>query len=1794
MSERGHRTLVHLLRWRSDSDPTKIAYRFLEEGESEGPGLTYHETDHKARCIGARLQELGIGGERALLMYGPGLDFVTAFFGCVYAGVVAVPTQIPANRTRLNQSLLRFLAIIDDARPKAILTTSATMSKFRLLATDVESLKDVHWVATDAISPELADEWALPSTKGDALAFLQYTSGSTASPKGVMVSHANILANSEYIDHGFEHTPESLSLTWLPHFHDMGLINGVIQPLYKGFSCMLMPPTAFLQSPSRWLRAISNHRVTHSGGPNFAYELCIRKIDPKQEDSLDLSSWVVAFSGAEPVRKDTLDRFATTFAPFGFQRTAFYPAYGLAEATLKVTGGRQLSVPIFCSLDSSWLERNRIVETAGTGQHVRTLVGCGGVACATSVVIVNPESRTRCGTNEVGEIWVSGSGVAQGYWNRPQETEKVFGARLADTGEGPFLRTGDLGFLRAGELFVAGRIKDLIIIRGLNHYPQDIELTVERSHPALRPGGCAAFSIDVSSEERVVVVQEVDPKRRADAREIIGRVRRVVAENHEIQLHAVVLTGPGGVPKTTSGKVQRSFCRSLFLEDKLEVVAQWLSAQAGIEEESTDHEDGDALERWLCRRLSAKIGVPAEQIDPREPASHYGIDSLMAIELAHSVQTHFGVLISVSDLLQAPSVAELAEIISGRRAASLSQNRGYAESGSGEGGFPLSRGQQALWFLNQIAPESSAYNIAAAVRIVGEVDVDALREAVAQLLQRHETLRTTFTTLRGAPSQRVHRSGTVLLEVEDASGWNEGKIVVELTERAYRPFDLGQGPLTRVSLLRRSIAEHLFVVVVHHIVADMWSIEVVLDELARIYSATREGRPFELPPLQVRYSDYVRWETEMLESVEGEALWSYWRKQLDGAPTMLNLPLDRARPKVQTFGGAGVSFAIEPDVADGLKRISRDGNATLYMTLLTAFEVLLYRYAGQTDFLIGAPTAGRNRAETAGMVGYFVNPVVLRADMSGERSFAELLARVRLTVIDAFAHDSYPFPLLVERLHPDRDPTRSPLFQVMFVLQRPHRLSADAAAPFVMGEAGGRLRLGEWEMESLSLDHRIAQFDLTLTVIDVGAGLRGSFDYNTDLFDRATIERMAGQFQTLLESVVPGPEEQVSRLNMLPWVEREQILLKWNDTSVNYGESEILHEIFEGQVERAPDDTALVYEARSMTYRELNDRANRLAHLLQSVGVGPDMLVGISMERSIEMVVGLLGILKAGGAYVPIDPQYPRERLEFMIRDASVAVLLTQEHLVGSLPKTEARVICLDTVSSVLESQIPENPRVRLNGDNLAYAIYTSGSTGTPKGAMNTHSGITNRLLWMQDAYRLTSADRVLQKTPFSFDVSVWEFFWPLITGARLVVTRPGGHQDARYLAELIAEQEITTLHFVPSMLQVFLAELKAEPKAAYCRSVKRIICSGEALNADLESRCLTRLDAELHNLYGPTEAAVDVSYWKCIGGTERISAPIGRPIANMRLYVLDAGLQPVPIGVPGELYLSGIGLARGYHRRPDLTAAQFVPDPFSGDPGGRMYRTGDLARYLPNGEIEFLGRVDHQVKIRGFRVELGEIESVLDANSAVREAVVVATVSEAGDRRLVAYVVPAGEQVTQVLCNESLREYVLSRLPDFMVPTAFVLLESLPLLPNGKVDRQALPEPQQTRQLRQEYVTPRTEAEEVVARIFAEVLCVDRVGVEDNFFTLGGHSLLATQVLSRVIEKFDVELPLHRLFERPTVSAFAQAIAQSQALRSDGTSRISRVARPVEKLMARLDQLSDDEVERLLQNVNAEDGSSQ
>ena len=1294
----------------------------------------------------------------------------------------------------------------------------------------------------------------------------------------------------------------------------------------------------------------------------------------------------------------------------------------------------------------------------------------------------------------IGELFVGGEGVARGYLNRPELTAERFlddpfnrapGARM--------YRTGDLArYLPGGDIEYLGRNDQQVKIRGFRIECGEVEAQLS-TDPRVR--SVAVDAIDDGDGGKRLVAWVV-PAPEAERATLATGLRQHLQARLPDYMVPVAYVWLEALPLTGNGKLDK---RALPVPQVDAYVREAYAPPQG---------EAENLLAAIWREL---LGI--ERVGRYDHFFELGGHSLMAVRLANRVQ-QAGWQLPLQALFASPVLHVLAQALEVAPAQEPLPILPVARDGE----LPLSFAQQRLWFLTQLEGMSETYHIPLALRLHGRLDRQALQHSLDALYARHESLRSRFITREDRPQVQILPANGLPLAFHDLRR-HPAQADTLCRQAATQPFDLTQGPLVRAALIRLADEEHLFLLTCHHIISDGWSTGILLRDLGALYGALRRGDADPLPPLTLQYADYAAWQRRYLTPERLAAQAQYWRETLSDAPALLTLPTDRPRPTVQSFSGGEVPIAIDAELTQALRQFSRQHGGTLFMTVLAAWSLVLARMAGQQELVIGTPEANRGRLETESLVGFFVSTLALRIDLRDDPDLPTLIARIRHTVLTAQENRDLPFEQVVELVNPPRHLGYTPLFQVMLAWQ--DGSVRDIPLPGLQAELAG-------------LEYSAAKFDLTLDLADTGEGISGTLNFATALFDRATAERYGVYLVQALRAMTLNSPRSVSHIDLLPPAEREHLLHGWNRTERDYPLDQTLAALFEQQVRRTPHATALVSGAESLSYAQLNARANRLAHALIARGVGPDSRVAVCAERGLNMVTALFGILKAGGAYVPLDPAYPGERLQYILQDADPVLLLADAAGRAALGEPATPQLALE--AALPDTLSAENPERRAQASHLAYVIYTSGSTGKPKGAMNEHRGVVNRLVWMQEAYGLTAADTVLQKTPFGFDVSVWEFFWPLMVGARLVMAKPEGHKDPDYLSRAIEQYGVTTLHFVPSMLQSFLADGQA---ATRCGQVVRVMCSGEALPAALVAEFYRRLpQAELHNLYGPTEAAVDVTAWHCSREAERVSVPIGRPIANTRIYLLDERGQPVPLGAVGELYIGGVQVARGYLNRPELTAERFLSDPFA--PGGRMYRTGDVARYLANGDIEYLGRNDQQVKIRGFRIECGEIEAALATHPAVREAVVDAR-AVGDDKRLVAWVVPAADVAEETLAG-ALRQHVSAALPDYMVPSAWVVVAALPLSPNGKLDRRALPEPQGA-QSQATYEAPQGEHETLLAAIWRELLNVERVGRHDNFFELGGHSLLAVKLMAQ-LRRAGWGANVQTLFSTPTLSALAQAMS--------------------------------------------------
>ncbi|MFH8660652.1 amino acid adenylation domain-containing protein [Streptomyces afghaniensis] len=1709
------------------------AYTFVSPDRDERPSLTFPELDARARSVGAMLAARGLTGERVLVLLPPGLDYVVAFLGCLYAGTVAVPLYPPSG----GKYSARHLAVLADSRPAAALVPGSELARAAELAEELRA-PGLQLISVDGDLPA-ADDWRRPRIDGDSVAFLQYTSGSTGTPRGVRVTHRNLVVNSAQIQERFGSGPDTGVVSWLPPYHDMGLIGGILQPVYAGAPATLLAPTAFITRPLLWLELISELGASISGGPNFAYDLCVDRIPQERLAGLDLSRWQVAFNGAEPVRAGTLERFAARMAPLGFRREAFFPCYGLAEATLMVSGRRVGDEDIAHTFAADSLGPGRLPEPAADGLPV---VDCGPVAVDLDVTVADAEHGRACPPGAVGEIWVAGENVADGYWGDPA-ADGTFGARPAGE-ERTYLRTGDYGFVRDGHLYVTGRSKDLIVVRGRNHYPQDLETTALAAHDTLRRGA-AAFAVEQDGREEICLVLETPHGHVAEtADEVIGAVRAALVREHAVAPGSVVLVRPGGIPRTTSGKIQRSATRAALATGTIKVVRR--SDTGGPEPSGTPpraataataaasavptaatpgrQPDPDALRAVVTDLATRRLGV---SVDRTAPLVGQGLDSLAAVELQAAVAQTTGVELSLAELLAGAAVDDLTL---DTPAAPVARP---APAAPGER-LPLTTNQQAMVFMEQQHPGTSALHISLAVRLLADVDPDALHRTFQRLVDRHPVLRTALRWADGEPYQTVLPHLDVDFTVEDGHTLGKDALAARL-ERACdgTPFALDEGRVLRALLLRRSDGDILSLTL-HHVAADMWSMALLTDELARLYAAERGEGPALPEPPEAAYLSLADRQQRLLESPRGERLWEYWKAELDGCEPVLELPADRPRPPVQSHRGDTVTFALDPGVTQELRRRAEAEESTLFVTLLSVFQLLVHRYTGERDFLVGVPGSGRHDADLHDVIGYFVNPLLIRSRVTEEATFTELVRETKRTVVGALAHQEMPFPALVQRLRLHRDASRSPGYQVMFSLTNTHLLGQDGLGALQTGKGGLRARLGDLAVESVELSRRASQTDLGMTLSEAGDGLEGVITFSTDLFDRTTIDRFAGHFTQLAAQVSAAPAEPLRLLPHASEAEQREAA-GWNETATAYPKDSTLTALFAEHVRATPDALALVYGDFRCTYQELDRCSNALAARLRELGVGPETLVGLYVDRDPAVVVAMLAVVKAGGAYLPLDPSHPGRRLRQILDAARPAVVLTPS--ADRLPGVDVTVPVVH-VDAYLRPGIAADPAydVAVDGgagpQSLLYVMYTSGSSGRPKGICITHRNVI-RLVRNTNFIDIAPGDKMAQISNAAWDAATLEIWGAMLNGAVLHGFDQATVLNPPVLGEALRAGGVDTVVFATPLF----TEVAAYDPTVF-EGARELVVGGDTMDPKRAREVVELGGPLLINDFGPTEStsiAATFAVREVPEGTWRV--PIGRPIANTRVYVLDEWLRPVPVGVPGQLFIGGDGLGRGYLGRPELTAGAFLPDPFGDEPGARMYATGDQVRWLPGGMLDFLGRIDFQVKIRGYRIELGDIDSAVLSHPEVRESLTLVDES-AGHKRLVGYYAGAPSP-------QELTAYLADWLPRYMIPPVLLRLPELPKNPNRKIDRAALPKPPAHTAGAAAPDAEMSPLEGEVVTLLAEVLGVPGVAVDDNFFDIGGHSLLAIRLTTRLRERHGVQIDLNAFFDEPTARGVARCVQE-------------------------------------------------
>lgn len=1626
---------------------------------SEGLNVTYGALNARANRLARRLRALGVGPETPVGLHADrSVEMVVGLLAILKAGGAYVPLDpvYPDER-------LAFL--LDDSRIPVLLTRPSVLGPL--------TGHDAEVVDLDDDCADESDDDLPGGARPENAAYVIYTSGSTGRPKGVVVTHANVahLMSSTQRWYGFG--PNDV---WTL-FHSFAFDFSVweIWGALTFGGRLVIAPYWVTRAPEAFLGLLRAESVTVLNQTPSAFRQLIRA-EEADGDVGELSLRLVIFGG-EALEPETLRPW---FQKHGDVTPQLVNMYGITETTVHVT---------YRALTADDLDKTAGSSPIGVpipGWRIHLL-----------------DSRMRpVPVGVVGEIYVGGHGLARGYLNRPGLTAERFVADpFLDEPGARLYQSGDLARRRPdGSLDYVGRSDHQVKVRGFRIELGEIESALLK-HPEVREA--VVLPKDYGADDRRLIAYFVPrngetPRTSELRRWLKPRLPEYMIPSAYVPLDAL--------PLTVHGKLDR-----------------------GALPEPDPHA-GDPGGSHLTPRTAVEevvAGVWAEvlgreSVGVRDDFFELGGHSLLATQVVSRLRAALGFEVPLRALFESPTVSGLAERIEeARRSDDTEATRPIPLATRGVS-IPASFSQEALWFLDQLDPGRPTFNVAAGLRVVGPLDVSALSRAFAEIVRRHEALRTTFALEAGRPVQVIAPDVGRALERIDLTAWPEGDRIAEAGRQAAalarQPFDLAVGPLARGAVMCLDARDHVVILAMHHIVTDGWSFGVAARELSILYDAFRAGLPSPLPDPSIQFADYTVWQRDRLQGKRLERLLGYWTERLSGVPP-LELPTDRPRPAVRAARGGIQLFRLSAALAGSVRVLARREGATPFMTLLAAFQVLLRRHSGQSDFAVGTPVANRVRAEVEGLIGYFINMLALRADVAGNPTFRELLGRVRAESLGAFEHQELPLERLVEELHPGRDLSRTPLFQVMFVFQNNE----------VPDVARTELSLSPLEVPEGT---GTAKFDLTLALADDGPEMVGSFEYDAGLFDAATIDRLTRHFLALIEGAAADPSQRVSDLPMLSTEERDQVVNVWNSTRVDYPADARVHRLFEASAARSPRTTAVEWTGGALSYGELDRRANRLAHRLRALGIGPGVLVGIAVERSPEMAVGLLGVLKAGGAFVPLDPKYPADRLAHMLDDSRVPVLLTQTRLRDRLPANPAVVIDLDAPDA-LDGWPDANPGVEVSPLAPAYVIYTSGSTGAPRGAVVAHGGLANHAQASAGLFDVGAEDRVLQFASLSFDIAVEELFPAWSRGATVVLRGGDDTLDPSLFSQWVGDRAVTVLDLPTAYWHAWVNGLAARGERLPA-SLRLVVVGGERALATVHATWLEIGGDRVRwlNTYGPTETTVIATVHEP-AGTTGLDIPIGRPIANVTTYVLDDQFQAAPIGVAGELFIGGAGVGLGYWNRPDLTAERFPPDPFSAEPGSRLFRTGDRVRWRADGRLEFLGRCDEQIKIRGHRVEPGEVEAALSALPGVKAAAVVAGLRPDGEARLDAYVVLEADGPAD---PDDLRRALRKTLPLPLIPSTFTTLDALPMTPTGKVDRRALPAPEASPTSRAAGIAPRNEIEERLGRVWEEVLGVNPVGVTESFFDLGGHSLLAIRLLARIEEEFGRRLPLPTLFVGPTV----------------------------------------------------------
>lgn len=1726
------------------SDST--AFTYLIDGESVEDKRTYQELYHRITSIGSHLIARLPYQSRALILVPQGLTFIETFLSCLCAGMIAVPVYVPKNTKQLK----RITGILTDAITHAVLWSDTLTPRLQTLFAEQKLCQDAQWYNIDDISDNEIREW--PALSEDSTALLQYTSGSTGSPKGVILTHGNLLVNQRMIQQVFRHTKESSVAGCLPMYHDMGLIGNVLQPIFMGIHCVLLSPMHVIQQPIRWLSAISKYKVTTSGGPNSFYDFCSNRVKDEQLELLDLSSWYVAFNGSEPVRSDSLEAFSDKFRKCGFKASSFLPCYGLAEASLLVSGGGRVARPNMRYVEKSAYYGGELLNFVDKSDEARPIVGCGEISKYVQVVVVDVNTGSICRDKEVGEIWIRGQSVSQGYWGRK---DSAFSAYLNQDQPVTYFRTGDLGFVSDQELFIVGRLKELIINNGRNYYPADIENTISNCHPMLAEHLCAVFSHDGFESEDVIVVQEINHRAEIDANNLFSAIHKAVWEEYEIKLADVILVSYGAIPRTTSGKKKRVFIREQYFLNKLNVFSRsetYYNKVTKAREACKKQLDNtqflsfkdkvNQFEEIILNKLTQVCHIESKEISPFTPLGTLGLESLTVLELSELFYTSANIKIPLSYFFDGKSIRDLANYLSSQRClATTGEPSTITGSTTGiDEPYSLSKGQLELWFRQQMHPSSSQTTVSRAITVEGMLDLNNFKAAACELVRIQPILRTVFGVEENEPYQIILPSIKPEIHTIDVQHWTQAQIDDYLNRHSNISIPLNNRAPWCFHVLKKNSKYHVLLLAFHHAVCDIYTINVLIEALFGIYyqlakvgfATVSTGRAF---------SEFVRCQQLFLSSVEVNQQCSFWRNTLKGTSFKLNLLTKIPEQQVPSPITIEQTLTVNENITKSLKQLSRQNGSTLSIVCLTCLFVILHKYTGQERFSIGVPASGR-RQPNHDLLGYMVNLLPIVADLSKATYFNDLLNQIKKNIFAALENSDLPFALISQEYikHTDGDIDSDQGLDVAFVYQNSILSDGQNTSSFALNVDGGSVRIGELTLSSVSVSNPDLSFPLTCSIGVVNDKLVIKMQWREDLYYEKIVKSLLSDYIGLLDSIGKEQTIHIKKLciNPLQAIQHNISRLLQSDESVGG----CLHIFFKEQVEKFPHRIAVADGDFQLSYRELDLRSSQLAVNLLESGLCIEDRVGIFLDRSAGLIVAMLGILKAGGAYVPIDPDLPKERINYLINDAELNCLVISSSFCDRIDE----VMGVDTVilehiferESIAPSNCQGRAFANILPNNLAYLLYTSGTTGKPKGVLVSHNNVNNLFNAVREHIDIKNTDTwTLFHSP-SFDVSVWEIWGALLFGGKLVIVPKSVSREPSQFLDLLHNYMVTMLSQTPTAYQQLVNTYSSRANNRKL-AVRMIFFAGERLDYEKVdgwiSQCLGRSAVHI-NMYGITETTVHATVKRIGYGEQNDSSRsfIGNPLSSYKVCLLDAQLNSVPLGAPGQIFVGGAGVARGYWKKPAETAMRFIPD-MTGNAGDRLYVSGDLARLYPNKELEYLGRFDEQVKINGFRIELGEIVFQMLRHPNIEDAAVRVR-RYAGSDVLIAYYI---ERVLTVSPDE-LRQQLYMALPGYMVPHHFVKVDHFPVTDNGKKDYEKLPLPSNDRpNYSPTFMPPRSSLERQLVDIWQSVLAIDHINVKDSFFSLGGDSIKSIKVVAEA-QKLGIELSVDNIFRLKTIENLA------------------------------------------------------